>query len=95
MLIAIVNYPNFHFIPVSKVCKSFSHPQSLLSPPKTYNLFPTAAIAAEDLACGTSPPVKILLNELESMTTATKKKTKISTVQLKLRFKHSTKIAFV
>ena len=49
-------------IPVSKACRSFSHPQSLLSPPKTYSFIPTAAIVAEDLADGTSPPVIILFN---------------------------------
>ena len=52
--------------PVSKAYRSFSHPQSLLSPPKTYSLFPTAAIAADDLADGTSPPVTILFSDWES-----------------------------
>ena len=56
----------FNVIPVSKTWRSFSHPQSLLSPPKTYSLLPTPAIAAEDLDDGTWPPVTILFNVWES-----------------------------
>ena len=51
------------FLPVSRQYKSFIQPLSLLTPPNTYSLLPTAAIVADDLGEGIWPPGTGLVQE--------------------------------